>query len=118
MNARLHRPGPLVAGALTAAALAVMAPTASAHQAPSGWTYPLACCSNRDCTRIADDRVRITPDGYVVSLQPGDHDFVPEAAVTFPIPFDDAQHAPDGEYHICIDEQMNLLCFFAGAVGA
>ena len=44
-----------------------------AHQAMSGWTYPLACCSDRDCAVIDGRIVQETPAGYVVTVQPGGH---------------------------------------------
>ena len=99
------------------ALLAAMTATTQAHEAPSGWTYPLACCSNKDCTRISPDRVRETPDGYAVTIHPGDHDFVTDGPVSYLVPYDSVQDAPDGDYHICINPQLTLLCFFAGARG-
>lgn len=86
---------------------------AEAHEAPSGWRYPLVCCSNRDCTMVRADKVRETPDGYVVRLVPGDHDFL-TAPATFVIPYTEAKTSPDGEYHLCISRALNVLCFFAG----
>lgn len=88
-----------------------------AHEAPSGWAYPAQCCSNRDCTEVPASRVTEGPEGYRVVLVPGDHAFV-KAQVSFLIPYDQAKPSPDGVYHICINEAMKMLCFFAGAKGA
>lgn len=86
---------------------------ARAHEAPSGWVYPLQCCSNRDCTEIPASRVKEAPDGYHVTLVPGDHDFI-KAQTSFLVPYQSAKSAPDGAYHICISPDLRVLCFFAG----
>lgn len=88
-----------------------------AHQAPSGWTYPFECCAGIDCAEIAASAVRETPDGYAVTLKPGEHPMVraPFAAV---VPYAAARAAPDGAYHICLSATLKVLCFFAGPRGA
>lgn len=89
---------------------------ADAHQAPSGWSYPYLCCSDRDCTEVKAERVKEGPEGYRVTLLPGDHAFV-KAQVSFLIPYSEIKFSPDGEYHLCINERLEVLCFFAGARG-
>lgn len=37
---------------------ALIAARANAHEAPSGWSYPALCCSNRDC-RQDDSAARV-----------------------------------------------------------
>ena len=59
--------------ALTGLALLALGPGASAHQAMSGWSYPLECCHSLDCAEIAGNTVRETPNGYVITVQPGSH---------------------------------------------
>lgn len=88
---------------------------ARAHEAPSGWVYPAVCCSNRDCNMVKADRVKEGPDGYEVTLLPGDHDFVKTKPVSYVIPYDKVKDSPDGAYHICINPALTMLCFFAGA---
>ena len=39
---------------------------ASAHDAPSGWTYPYACCSNKDCRQVPASLISERPEGYVI----------------------------------------------------
>jgi hypothetical protein len=87
---------------------------ARAHEAPSGWSYPVQCCSNRDCAEIPASRVKESPQGYRVTLVPGDHDFV-KAQTSWLIPYEKTKPSPDGVYHICISPTMTMLCFFAGA---
>jgi hypothetical protein len=39
---------------------------AAAHDAPSGWTYDMECCSNHDC-RLERSEVKATPLGWFVT---------------------------------------------------
>ncbi|GAA4108647.1 hypothetical protein ACFFTN_01250 [Aminobacter aganoensis] len=104
---------------IAALGMAVLAATnAKAHEAPSGWRYPLSCCSNRDCGTVPATRVKEGPSGYEVTLLPGDHDFI--TAKTGPrsyvIPYAETKDSPDGLYHICLlPTSLKQLCFFAGA---
>lgn len=70
-----------------------------AHEAPKGWTYPMACCSNQDCREVDD--VAETTRGYRV----------PSGEV---IPYSDTRvmDSPDGEYHWCANHNRTL-CLFA-----
>lgn len=103
-----------VAWLAIAIGLALTVERARGHDAPSGWSYPPMCCSNRDCTEIPAERVKEGPEGYRVTLFPGDHAFV-KTQTSFLIPYSEARPSPDGVYHICINEAMRMLCFFAGA---
>lgn len=99
----------ILSGAIMASS--VVFAEARAHEAPSGWSYPFFCCSNRDCARIPAGRVKTGPDGYRVVLQPGDHEFVKDTTA-FLIPYANAKDSPDNEYHLCITASMQVLCFF------
>lgn len=81
-----------------------------AHQAlptaaqPQGWTYPLNCCSGKDCREIPRSWVRETPDGWRL----------PNGNV---VAYNDARkrNSPDGEYHWCTvngDFKGNTICLF------
>lgn len=123
----LHHPLPTtaqtLAGIACVAAIVIgvaafalwLAGSAFAHEAPTGWRYPYACCSDRDCNMIDADRVREGPDGYEVTLLPGDHDFVKDSPVSYLIPYERTKDSPDGAFHICISPSLKLICFFAGA---
>jgi len=96
---------------------------AQAHEADSGWRYPTRCCWSPetapagrigDCDEIPNEAVKTGPDGYVVTLEPGDHPMVKER-ITFTFPYDKTEPAPDGLYHVCFDTMMKPRCFFAGA---
>lgn len=85
---------------------------AKAHEAPSGWTYPAACCSQRDCARVPMVQVSDGPEGYRVKLLPGDHNMAPNGG-SYLIPYANAKSSGDHEYHICILPSGTVICFFA-----
>ena len=64
---------------------------ASAHDAPSGWSYPASCCSNFDCRTVAAADISERPQGFIVN------------ATGETIPYKDVRvrQSPDGEYHWC-----------------
>lgn len=88
------------------ALLLVLLVRAFAHNAPSGWTYPLHCCSDRDCHQLADDDVEILPTGWFIK---SDNDFVPR---------EKGEPSPDGNYHVCRLPSGHRLCFFYKPVGS
>ncbi|MBX3580075.1 MAG: hypothetical protein KF723_22965 [Rhizobiaceae bacterium] len=71
--------------------LAGLADAARPHDAPSGWIYPLECCSNYDCREVAAAEISEGPAGYVVR------------ATGEVIPMTDAKvkPSPDGKFHWC-----------------
>jgi hypothetical protein len=93
------------------------------RQQPLGWTYPSRSCwsaSNApagrlgDCADIPNHAVKVGPDGYVVTLEPGEHPMVTER-ISYVIPYAEAEQSPDGRYHLCISSTLKRRCFFAGA---
>jgi hypothetical protein len=81
---------PLAGVAVVLATMAWMAPS-FAHDAPSGWSYPMNCCSNYDCREIPDASISTKSDGYQLA-QNGEV-----------IPYSDQRlrNSPDGHYHWC-----------------
>lgn len=117
----------LAASALSFLALSwalILATGARAHEAHSAqWTYPTFCCwgpsegRRGDCDMIPDHAVRERPDGYHVTLEPGEHPMV-KKPLSVVVPYQRARVAPDGAYHVCFDQMMGVRCFFAGARGS
>lgn len=77
---------------------------ADAHDAPTGWAYPLECCSGIDCREVAAPRVREGEYGYTVPtgelLRYNDRRLRP---------------SPDGEFHWCSvagTDDGRTLCLF------
>lgn len=92
-----------------------------AHQAMSGWTYPLSCCADNDCAQIDPSTVRETSGGYVVTIAPGSHPMWRAdrpAPLVVRIPYREAKTAPDGRWHICLNGAGDLLCFFVALGGS
>ncbi len=88
---------------------------ARAHQAPSGWTYPVECCSDtQDCQTISGSDVTSDEDGYIVTLAPGEHRHAPEGGTFYML---DNQIKPSGDdnFHVCIHEYTNgpgAICLY------
>jgi hypothetical protein len=97
--------------------MVAFAVAARAHEAPTGWKYPYLCCSNRDCGMLPTGAVREGPNGFQVTILPGQHDMVKDHAVQFLIPYGQERIAPDGADHICISPDLKMLCFFTGGRG-
>lgn len=73
---------------------------AFSHEAPSGWRYPYACCSNYDCRPVdapGADRhhtiqINRSPEGFVISTT---GEVIPYNSNKI------KQTSPDGEWHWC-----------------
>jgi hypothetical protein len=89
-----------LAGLIVCAAFVGMMLPVLAHDAPSGWTYPIECCSGHDCDEIASDRVKAVASGYLVD---GKH-LIQHA---------DVKQSPDGAFHACFPTPDILRCFWA-----
>lgn len=76
---------------MIAAVIVLPALPATAHDAPTGWHYDLACCQNRDCRPISSSAVKEGPDGYLITI---DNETVP---------YKDGRikDSPDGLFHWC-----------------
>lgn len=97
-----------------------LATAAHAHDAPSGWAYPLACCyPGDDCAQIADATVTALPQGYWVEIQPGDHPKVIDAPFMAFVPYGSStiRDAPDGLFHACI-LGGRVQCLFVPGMGS
>jgi hypothetical protein len=64
---------------------------ASAHDAPSGWSYDASCCSSIDCRQIPSSTLSERPTGYVISIS------------NETVPYGDTRikNSPDGLVHWC-----------------
>jgi hypothetical protein len=84
-------------GAALALALPFSSLPAIAHDAiptaaqPSGWTYPLACCSGIDCREVADEDIIESPEGYVIAT----------TGEVIPMTSRKVRDSPDGVFHWC-----------------
>jgi hypothetical protein len=90
----------------------VLAALISTQAHAHSW-YPTDCCHDRDCRPVPVESVRETPDGYLLS----------DGTL---IPYAEAKHSPDGQFHICRYESTNNVildterkpCFWAPGYGS
>lgn len=94
------------------AILAAMLPSiAFAHDAPTGWSYPLECCASYDCAEIADADVTPLPQGWGVK------------ATGETIAYEKTRRSPDGRFHRCSkffanpNQPDKTICLFAPDMG-
>ena len=99
-------------------AVSFLAGAAFGHQAPSGWTYDAACCSDRDCTALRFGRVTLGPEGWIVRIEEGEHHYFP-GATTVVVPYGDRRlrRSGDTEFHGCLDRTGRLLCLYVPPMG-
>lgn len=85
---------------------------ASAHEAPTGWKYPWACCSNMDCQSVQASAVLERPDGYVIQ----------STGETVGYRDKRVKDSPDGEYHWCAHQAGldagQTICLFVPPRGS
>lgn len=96
-----------LAGGIVMAAMLLAAFPAWPHEAPSGWTYPWACCSGMDCRPVSSARVKAGPGGY--ELPNGE---------TVPYSSGKIRPSPDGAFHWCTQggkDDTPTICLFAPA---
>jgi hypothetical protein len=88
-----------------------LAAPARAHEAPTGWKYPWACCSNRDCQEMGDKAISERPEGYVVN-RTGEVVAYADKRV---------KDSPDGLYHWCAHQAGvdagQTICLFVPPKG-
>jgi hypothetical protein len=108
--ASLASPPAAALGAAIAASLLCVLP-ARAHQAPTGWAYPWACCSNMDCQELRSSAVSERPQGYVIQST-GEVVAYTDKRV---------RNSPDGEYHWCAHQKGldagHTICLFVPPKG-
>lgn len=78
---------------------------AVAHDAPTGWSYPLSCCSGYDCREVSDEDVIEGPQGYVIA---GTGEVIPMTSRK-------VRQSPDGVYHWCSvagKDDTATICLF------
>jgi len=99
---------------LTAAILFFLVATSlsSAHQAISGWQYPLDCCNEFDCRQLSTSEVNVGP-GYYIWKNKHISFFSPKI-----------RPSPDTYFHACENAhwgdtsgKLEITCFFVPTTG-
>lgn len=101
--------------------LFILGPGADPSWAHS-WFDPW-CCNDRDCQPIPDSAVKITPQGYVITLQPGDHPMLAKETRphTYTVPYAKARVSldPEQKFFACIyPDPSSMRCFYAKPSGS
>lgn len=91
--------------------LVVLARATFAHSWYDPW-----CCNERDCAPIPFRAVEAGPDGWIVTLEPGDHPIV-QSRVVHVVPYADMRPSQDGDFHACILHDKGAMRCFYGFVG-
>jgi hypothetical protein len=103
----------------------LLASGAYAHEAVSGFQYPMSCCWSPqtapagragDCSQIPSKSAKAIEGGYSVTLHEGEHPMVKTPLNTV-VPYPKTRQSPDNEYHICFAPDMSVRCFFAPPPG-
>jgi len=102
-----HRrvPSGLASAALVFLFLGAGIEEATAHNAPSGWTYPMACCRGVDCHEVEAGSIKEGPKGYVIR----------STGEVIPMTDSRVRNSPDGEFHRCSIAGMDntpTVCLF------
>ncbi len=101
-----------------AAALAALAPSALAHNAPAGWSYDIECCAGYDCAPVPAGAVVATADGYAVTLHEGDHPLViMTKKALIPYGSEAIRQSGDEHFHVCI-VSGEIRCIYVPHMGA
>jgi hypothetical protein len=99
---------------LAGLAIAAFPAAAFAHNAPDGWAYDPRCCGGHDCHPIPADEVRVTPDGYLVTIPASDT----AAALRRLFHYHEVLESGDGQYHACIiPGSGEFRCFYVPPLG-
>jgi hypothetical protein len=86
--------------------LAYCSAPSDAHDAPTGWKYPWACCSNMDCQEVQSSAIKETAQGYVIQST-GELVAYGDKRI---------KDSPDGETHWCAHQAGldagHTICLF------
>lgn len=75
------------------------------HEAPTGWKYPFACCSNHDCRAVDEKDIVEDARGFTIA---GTHELLQTSDPRI-------RQSPDGEYHWCSvagADDSRTICLF------
>ncbi|MDQ0474510.1 hypothetical protein [Labrys wisconsinensis] len=93
----------IVTGLLLLLDTSAWAPPAAAHQAPTGWQYPVECCGGHDCYEIQASDLQVVAGGWKV------------LATGQIFGSSQVRHSPDGRYYRCSyggDPARTTNCLF------
>lgn len=102
-TALVHCPPELLKAALGLCFVLAFIVPAGAHEAPSGWRYPVSCCGLRDCAPLPANALEPTPDGWRI------------IATGEVIPYGQVRASGDNQNHRCRKVSSDLNSGTRGA---
>lgn len=69
--------------------------------------YDSACCGGNDCAPIPDTAITLTPEGWKVRLEPGEHPMVTRGVIEAIVPDEDVHPSRDANFHACVRDQSS-----------
>lgn len=90
---------------------------ASAHDAPAGWKYDNYCCGGNDCQPIPVDDVKVTPEGYLVTIPNGSHVAARKDHAKL-FQYGEVRKSQDDRFHACIlPNSQEFRCLYVPPFG-
>ncbi|KQU77731.1 hypothetical protein ASD12_18195 [Mesorhizobium sp. Root102] len=100
-----------VSGLLAGLVLAGTHGRAWPHDAPTGWAYPIGCCSGIDCREVNDADIVEGARGYEIR----------KTGELIPMTDPKVRQSPDGRFHWCSvqgRDDSRTLCLFVPGRGS
>jgi hypothetical protein len=75
------------------------------HEAPTGWAYDIACCSNQDCRAVPERAVIESREGFTIAAT---GEFIPRNSTK-------VRRSRDGMIHWCSSlgrDDTNTICLY------
>ena len=104
-NSRLYRKAGHATMVVAVIATGLLTAKAFAHDAPTGWSYPVSCCSGYDCRPVSKAIISERPEGYVIKTT-GEVVGYSDARV---------KYSKDSEFHWCSvggKDSGETICLF------
>jgi hypothetical protein len=81
--------------------------------------YDTYCCNTKDCAPVVASTVVVTPDGWRVTLGPGDHPLVTKPIMAL-VPFTSSKirRSQDSDFHVCVFPADTVRCLYVPDFGS
>jgi hypothetical protein len=97
--------GYLIAAVVATLFIWMAAKPAAAHEALTGWKYPISCCSGYDCRPVSAKWIKEREGAFII----------PTTGEAVPYTDRRIKSSPDGEYHWCSKQGKDdtpTICLF------
>jgi hypothetical protein len=86
---------------------------ASAHDAPTGWSYPAGCCAGSDCREVPDSAISEPSQAHQIYIIKATGEMIPPGDARI-------KPSPDGRFHWCSvngRDDSRTICLFVPPKG-